>query len=127
VSCRGRSGTSSIQGTRTRSGTFSTRYSTPSSRTIKEGRDHCIHHHLLNINSRLCSAAFSPSHATKCDRCILQCVAEMGGKGGCRVVFESIYRRYNGRTKYSAFVYKLCKFSEEYLSPQEKQKAAVFF
>jgi hypothetical protein len=30
-------------------------------------------------------------------------------------------------TKYSAFVSKLSKLSEEYLSPQKTQKAAVFF
>jgi hypothetical protein len=34
---------------------------------------------------------------------------------------------YSGRTKYSAFVSKLNKLSEEYLSPQKTQKAAVFF
>ncbi len=34
---------------------------------------------------------------------------------------------YSGRTKYSAFVSKLSKLSEEYLSPQKTQKAAVFF
>ncbi len=36
-------------------------------------------------------------------------------------------QNYSGRTKYSAFVSKLNKLSEEYLSPQETQKAAVFF
>ena len=36
-------------------------------------------------------------------------------------------RLYSGRTKYSAFVSKLNKLSEEYLSPQKTQKAAVFF
>ncbi len=35
--------------------------------------------------------------------------------------------KYSGRTKYSVFVSKLNKLSEEYLSPQETQKAAVFF
>jgi hypothetical protein len=35
--------------------------------------------------------------------------------------------KYSGRTKYSAFVSKLNKLSEEYLSPQKTQKAAVFF
>jgi hypothetical protein len=35
--------------------------------------------------------------------------------------------QYSGRTKYSAFVSKLNKLSEEYLSPQKTQKAAVFF
>jgi hypothetical protein len=35
-------------------------------------------------------------------------------------------RQYSGRTKYSAFVSKLNKLSEEYLSPQKAQKAAVF-
>jgi len=39
----------------------------------------------------------------------------------------SITSPYSGRTKYSAFVSKLNKLSEEYLSPQETQKAAVFF
>ena len=34
---------------------------------------------------------------------------------------------YSGRTKYSAFVSKLSKLSEEYLSPQKTQKAAFFF
>ena len=34
---------------------------------------------------------------------------------------------YSGRTKYSAFVSKLNKLSEEYLSPQKTQKAAFFF
>ncbi len=34
---------------------------------------------------------------------------------------------YSGRTKYSAFVSKLNKLSEEYLSPQKTHKAAVFF
>ncbi len=34
---------------------------------------------------------------------------------------------YSGRTKYSAFVSKLNKLSEEYLSPQKTQKAAGFF
>ncbi len=34
---------------------------------------------------------------------------------------------YSGRTKYSAFVSKLSKFSEKYLSLQKTQKAAVFF
>jgi len=34
---------------------------------------------------------------------------------------------YSGRTKYSAFVSKLSKLTEEYLSPQKTQKAAVFF
>jgi hypothetical protein len=34
---------------------------------------------------------------------------------------------YSGRTKYSAFVSKLNKLSEEFLSPQKTQKAAVFF
>ncbi len=34
---------------------------------------------------------------------------------------------YSERTKYSAFVSKLNKLSEEYLSPQKTQKAAVFF
>jgi hypothetical protein len=38
--------------------------------------------------------------------------------------FEVIY---SGRTKYSAFVSKPNKLSEEYLSPQKTQKAAVFF
>ncbi len=33
----------------------------------------------------------------------------------------------SGRTKYIAFVSKLNKLSEEYLSPQKTQKAAVFF
>jgi hypothetical protein len=33
---------------------------------------------------------------------------------------------YSGRTKYSAFVSKLNKLSEEYMSPQKTQKAAVF-
>ncbi len=35
-------------------------------------------------------------------------------------------RIYSGRTNYSAFVSKLNKLSEEYLSPQKTQKAAVF-
>ncbi len=39
----------------------------------------------------------------------------------------SIKDSYSGRTKYSAFVLKLNKLSEEYLSPQKTQKAAVFF
>ena len=34
--------------------------------------------------------------------------------------------KYSGRTKYSAFLSKLNKLSEEYLSPQKTQKAAVF-
>ncbi len=34
---------------------------------------------------------------------------------------------YSGRTKYSAFVSKLSKLSEKYLSLQKTQKAAVFF
>jgi hypothetical protein len=33
---------------------------------------------------------------------------------------------YSGRTKYSAFVSKLSKLSDEYLSPQKTQKAAFF-
>jgi hypothetical protein len=33
---------------------------------------------------------------------------------------------YSGRTKYSAFVSKLSKLSEKYLSLQKTQKAAVF-
>ncbi len=37
------------------------------------------------------------------------------------------FQLYSGRTKYSAFVSKLNKLSEEYLSPQKTQKAAVFF
>ncbi len=41
-----------------------------------------------------------------------------------RVAFDILY---SGRTKYSAFVSKLNKLSEEYLSPQKTQKAAVFF
>ncbi len=34
---------------------------------------------------------------------------------------------YSGRTKYSVLVSKLNKLSEEYLSPEKTQKAAVFF
>ncbi len=34
---------------------------------------------------------------------------------------------YSGRTKYSAFVSKLIKLSEKYLSLQKPQKAAFFF
>jgi hypothetical protein len=41
--------------------------------------------------------------------------------------FVPLAQVYSGRTKYSAFVSKLNKFSEEYLSPQKTQKAAVFF
>ncbi len=37
------------------------------------------------------------------------------------------FKVYSGRTKYSAFVSKLNTLSEEYLSPQKTQKAAVFF
>ncbi len=37
------------------------------------------------------------------------------------------YCTYSGRTKYSPCVSKLRKLSEEYLSPQKTQKAAVFF
>ncbi len=40
------------------------------------------------------------------------------------ILFEGMY---SGRTKNSAFVSKLNKLSEEYLSPQKTQKAAVFF
>ncbi len=42
-------------------------------------------------------------------------------------VFAWCQNVYSGRTKYSAFVSKLNKLSEEYLSPQKTQKAAVFF
>jgi hypothetical protein len=41
-----------------------------------------------------------------------------------RTFFSSFY---SGRTKYSALVSRLNKLSEEYLSPQKTQKAAVFF
>jgi hypothetical protein len=34
--------------------------------------------------------------------------------------------KYSGRTKYSAFVSKLIKLSEKYLSLQKTQKAAFF-
>jgi hypothetical protein len=34
--------------------------------------------------------------------------------------------KYSGRTKYSAFVSKLIKLSEKYLSLQKTQKVAVF-
>ncbi len=40
---------------------------------------------------------------------------------------KTMFYNYSGRTKYSAFVSKLNKLSEEYLSPQKTQKAAVFF
>jgi hypothetical protein len=44
-----------------------------------------------------------------------------------RACHASTERVYSGRTKYSAFVSKLSKLSEEYLSPQKTQKAPVFF
>jgi hypothetical protein len=40
---------------------------------------------------------------------------------------NNIFYIYSGRTKYSAFVSKLIKLSEKYLSLQKPQKAAVFF
>jgi hypothetical protein len=45
----------------------------------------------------------------------------------CRDMFSEGNYAYSGRTKYSAFVSKLNKLAEEYLSPQKTQKAAVFF
>jgi hypothetical protein len=55
------------------------------------------------------------------------------GRGLMLIAIRTTDRRrwgemvYSGRTMYSAFVSKLNKLSEEYLSPQETQKAAVFF
>jgi hypothetical protein len=40
--------------------------------------------------------------------------------------FLALAVNYSGRTKYSAFVSKLIKLSEKYLSLQKTQKAAVF-
>ncbi len=37
------------------------------------------------------------------------------------------FSKHSGRTKYSPFVSKLSKSSEECLSPQKTQKAATFF
>ncbi len=49
------------------------------------------------------------------------------GTNGTEIPQNNIIGTYSGRTKYSAFVSKLNKLSEEYLSPQKTQKAAVFF
>jgi hypothetical protein len=42
------------------------------------------------------------------------------------LIYPLLFPYYSGRTKYSAFVSKLCKLSAEYLCPQKTQTAAVF-
>ncbi len=55
----------------------------------------------------------------------------LGWKGLVPLMFKILEKSnsrdiYSGRTEYSALVSKLNKLSEEYLSPQKTQKAAVF-
>ncbi len=63
-------------------------------------------------------------------RRVAKLVARLRATAALWVPIQKAFKNHkwaSGRTKYSGFVSKLNKLSEEYLSPQKTQKAEVFF